>query len=111
MTQATTRTKTEPEHALYVRVKPGVTGARRSRAGILFTEAAETKVIVLPEGEPLAPGSVHASGAKLITQDDALIVSDHPTSAADPRDAQIADLRRQLAERDHEIAKHTKGSR
>lgn len=95
--------KPEPGDRLYVTTMRGIT--RRGRAGIRFAQEARTELLVVdndPNKREPAPSGVHTvtvDGAEAILHDDALNVSTRPAT-----DAEAADLRTQLADRDSQLA-------
>jgi hypothetical protein len=95
--------KPEPGDRLYVTTMRGI--ARRGRAGVRFVQEARTELFVVdndPNKCGEVPANAHAvtvDGAEAILHDDALNVSARPAT-----DAEAADLRSQLADRDSELA-------
>lgn len=89
----------QPGDRLYVTSGRGI--KQRARAGILFNEMEPTEVLVIGELDPHPSGvpSAPVSGAELILADPALNVRGRSAS-----DAEAADLRRQLTDRDSELA-------
>lgn len=99
--------KPEPGDRLYVTTMRGI--ARRGRAGIRFMTEARTELIVVDDDPDLRgevpPGVVPVTvdGAEAVLADDALNVSTRPAT-----DAEAADLRTQLADRDARLAEAQK---
>lgn len=95
--------KPEPGDRLWVTTMRGI--ARRGRAGVRFVQEARTELLVVdndPNKRGEVPAGVHTvtvDGAEAILHDDALNVSARPAT-----DAEAADLRTQLADRDAELA-------
>ncbi len=95
--------KPEPGDRLYVTTMRGI--PRRGRAGIRFTQEARTELFVVdndPDRRAEVPSGAHAvtvDDAESILHDEALNVSARPAT-----DAEAADLRTQLADRDSELA-------
>lgn len=89
----------QPGDRLYVTSGRGI--RQRARAGILFVEAEPTEVVVVGELDerPTGVKSVTVSGAELILNDPALNVR-----ARNAADADLVALRRQVADRDAELA-------
>lgn len=87
----------QPGDRLYVTSGRGI--KHRARSGILFNEMEPTEVLVVGELDDRPPGAVTVSGAELILADPALNVRGRSAS-----DAEAADLRRQLADRDSELS-------
>lgn len=93
----------EPGDRLYVTTMRGI--ARRGRAGIRFSQEARTELLVVDNdpdkrGEiPSTAVTVTVDGAEAILHDDALNVSGRPAT-----EAEAADLRSLLADRDSELA-------
>lgn len=90
----------KPGDRLYVSSGRGI--KVRSRAGVSFNELERTEVYVYAEGDDPPPGvkAVTVHGAELILADAALNVTGRSAT-----DAEAADLRRQLADRDSENAR------
>lgn len=90
----------KPGDRLYVSSGRGI--RMRSRAGISFNEMERTEVHVYAEGDdpPAGVKSVTTHGAELILADLSLNVMGRNAT-----DAEAADLRRQLADRDSENAR------
>ncbi|HEY6117546.1 MAG TPA: hypothetical protein VI172_16450, partial [Candidatus Dormibacteraeota bacterium] len=93
--------KPEPGDRLYVTTMRGI--SRRGRAGIRFMQEAKSSLMVVADlanpGEvPSGFTPVSVDGAEAILADDALNVSTRPST-----DAEAADLRTQLADRDAEV--------
>lgn len=93
----------EPGDRLYVTTMRGI--SRRGRAGVRFVQEARTELLVV-DNDPdkrgeVPPGvqTVTVDGAEAILHDDALNVSTRPAT-----DAEAADLRTQLADRDSRLA-------
>lgn len=99
--------KPEPGDRLWVTTARGI--PRRGRAGIRFTQDARTELVVVPNDPDLRgevpPGvtPVTVDGAEAILHDSDLNVSSRPAT-----DAEAADLRGQLADRDARIAEQAK---
>jgi hypothetical protein len=95
--------KPEPGDRLYVTTMRGI--SRRGRAGVRFAQEARTELLVVdndPDKRGDVPGgatTVTVDGAEAILADDALNVSTRPAT-----DAEAADLRSQLADRESELA-------
>lgn len=95
--------KPEPGDRLYVTTMRGI--SRRGRAGIRFSQEARTELLVVDNdidkrGElPAGVVIVTVDGAEAILHDDALNVSTRPAT-----EAEAADLRSTLADRDSELA-------
>lgn len=101
--RATGHAKPEPGDRLWVTTMRGI--SRRGRAGIRFTQEARTELLVV-DNDPDKRGDIPAGavtvtvdGAEAILHDDALNVSTRPAT-----DAEAADLRSQLADRDSQLA-------
>lgn len=80
---------------LFVHAAVGLPNGRRSRAGIVFTDAEDVKVTVVDAAKILVGNEVHVSGARMIMEDDALIKSTQPATGLSDRlrgelDVQIA---------------------
>lgn len=90
----------KPGDRLYVSSGRGI--KVRSRAGISFNEIERTEVHVIAEGEdpPVGVKSVTPAGAELILADPSLNVMGRSAT-----DAEAADLRKTLADRDSELVK------
>ena len=99
--------KPEPGDRLWVTTMRGI--PRRGRAGIRFTQDGRTELLVVPNdpelrGEiPSGVTPVTVDGAEAILHDSDLNVSSRPAT-----DAEAADLRSQLADRDARIAEQAK---
>jgi len=93
-------TEPKPGDRLYVSSGRGI--RQRTRAGILFTDLERTEVHVYDELEERPQGvrSVTVHGAELILADPSLNVMGRSAT-----DAEAADLRRQVADRDSEIVR------
>lgn len=59
---------------IYVRAAPGLTDGRRGRAGLVFTDTEVTNVTVVDGSRVLVGNEVHVPGARLIMQDESLII-------------------------------------
>ena len=87
----------QPGDRLYVTSGRGL--RQRTRAGIAFNDLAPTEVVVVGELDDRPPNSVTVSGAELILNDTALNVRGRNAT-----DVEVSDLRRQVADRDAELA-------
>lgn len=64
----------KPGDVLLVSCHPGNPNGKRSRAGLLFTVAAQTLLVVAANGADASPDSISIAKAKELIADDGLIV-------------------------------------